>query len=100
MHYLLFYEKAPEAALLQKEYQADHRAHCQAAARSGELLLGGSLTDPEDGRAVLLFRCDRPDVVEAFAKADPYVIAGVVRRWRVRRWHTVVGPAAAHPESG
>jgi uncharacterized protein len=30
-----------------------------------------------------------------FARADPYVKNGLVTRWRVRPWTTVVGPSAA-----
>jgi uncharacterized protein len=58
--------------------------------------LGGALADPVDG-AVLLFRCDGPEVVEAFARTDPYVVQGVVTRWRVRPWTTVVGDGATNP---
>ena len=97
MHFLLFYEIAPDAPERMALYRKDHLAHCQAAVRGGELLLGGSLVEPEDGRAILLFKADRPDVVEAFAKNDPYVVTGAIKRWRVRKWHTTVGHAAAAP---
>ncbi len=40
---------------------------------------------------MLLFEADSPDVAEAFAQADPYVRAGLVKHWRVRAWTTVVG---------
>jgi uncharacterized protein YciI len=96
MHYLLFYEKAPDYAARQAPLQAPHLAHVQAAARSGELVLAGSLGDPNDGAAVLLFKADSPAVAEAFARADPYVIQGIVNKWWVRRWETVVGKDAAH----
>jgi hypothetical protein len=36
-------------------------------------------------------------VAENFAKADPYVINGLVKRWHVREWATVVGAAAVSP---
>lgn len=97
MHYLLFYEKAPDYAVRQGPLQAPHLAYVQAAVRRGELVLGGSLADPTDGAAVLLFRADTPAVAEDFAKADPYVVHGVVSRWRVRAWETVVGKDAAIP---
>jgi len=35
-------------------------------------------------------------VVEDFAKADPYVTFGLVTRWVVREWTTVLGRDAAH----
>jgi uncharacterized protein YciI len=70
--------------------------HTQAAHARGELLLGGALSDPVDA-AVLLFRGDSPAVAEAFAAADPYVTHGLITRWRVRAWATVVSDRAAVP---
>lgn len=69
----------------------------KAAARSGELVLAGSLADPVDGAALLLFRADSPAVAEQFAVADPYVVHGIISRWHVRTWTTVVGADAAMP---
>jgi hypothetical protein len=34
---------------------------------------------------------------EEFARADPYVLGGLVERWHVREWPTVVGEIAATP---
>ncbi|MFM8552093.1 MAG: YciI-like protein [Nitrospiraceae bacterium] len=97
MHYLLFYEKAPDYAARQKPLEALHLAYVQTAVKRGELVLGGSLIEPSDGTAVLLFQADSPAVVEAFAKSDPYVTQGIVTKWRVRTWDTVVGKDAANP---
>jgi len=60
------------------------------------LILGGALANPADG-AVLLFRGDSPTAAEVFAAADPYVTNGLVTRWRVREWTTVIGRDAAVP---
>jgi RadC-like JAB domain len=59
-------------------------------------VLGGALANPVDG-AVLLFRGDSPEVAETFAKSDPYVTSGLVKRWKIREWTTVVGEDAATP---
>jgi uncharacterized protein YciI len=59
-------------------------------------VLGGALANPIDG-AVLLFRGESPEVAESFALADPYVQNGLVMRWRVREWTTVVGKDAEVP---
>jgi uncharacterized protein len=91
MHYLLFYDKAPDHAERQVPHQAAHRDHCLAAVSRGELLMGGNLADPPDGSALLLFQAKSPAAAEAFARADPYVIHGIVSRWCVRAWQTVVG---------
>jgi len=47
--------------------------------------------------AVLLFQGSSPEVAARFAKADPYVANGLVTKWRVREWSTVVGRYAAVP---
>ncbi len=96
MHYLLFYDVVPDYVARRLPFRAAHLAHAWAAADRGELVLGGALAEPADG-AVLLFRCDSPAPVEAFAAGDPYVTNGVVTCWRVRVWMTVVGEAASKP---
>lgn len=99
MHYLLFYEVVPDYVERRTPFRDDHLALARAAHARGELLLGGALADPVDG-AVLLFQGDTPAVAEAFAAADPYVAHGLVTRWRVRAWTTVVGdhPAVQLPK--
>jgi uncharacterized protein YciI len=78
------------------QYRNEHLSLAWAAQARGELILAGALADPVDG-AVFLFQGDSPAIAEAFAKADPYVRNGLVTRWRVRPWTTVVGENAASP---
>lgn len=94
-HYVLLYDKAPDHAVRSGPHQPAHLAYVRAAAARGELLLAGNLSLPDDGTAMLLFAVDSPAVVEAFARGDVYVIEGVVARWRVRKWDTVVGSGVA-----
>lgn len=96
VHYLLFYEAGADYAERRKPFRDAHLTHARAAVASGELVLGGAVANPVDG-AVLLFRGDSPTAAEQFAKSDPYVINGVVKRWYVREWTTVVGDSAAIP---
>lgn len=96
MHYLLFYETAPDYLERRSEFRARHLAHAWLAADRGELLLGGALAEPVDG-AILLFQCDDPSIIEEFARNDPYVHAGIVTGWKIRPWATVVGEHAATP---
>ena len=60
----------------------------------GELVLGGAAGEPVDS-AVILFSASSPDVPASFAKADPYVVNGLVKGWHVKPWHTVVGALAS-----
>ena len=96
MHYLLFYETGADYVARRASYRAEHLKHAWAAHARGELVLAGALGDPVEG-AALLFEGASPAAAEAFAKADPYVINGLVAAWRVRPWTTVVGRDAAKP---
>ena len=96
MHYLLFYEVADDYVARRARLRSAHLEKAWAASDRGELVLGGALANPVDG-AVLLFAGDSPAVAEDFARADPYVTKGLVRRWHVREWTTVAGKAAATP---
>ncbi|AFT85749.1 YciI-like protein [Paraburkholderia phenoliruptrix] len=96
MHFLLTYDLVPDYLERRGEYRDSHLKLAWAAAERGELVLAGALTEPVD-TAVLLFTGDTPRAAEAFAEADPYVHAGLVTRWRVREWTTVVGEGAATP---
>jgi hypothetical protein len=53
-------------------------------------VLGGALADPVDG-VILLLRGESPEVAGSFARTDPGLLNGLVRRWRVREGTTVVG---------
>jgi uncharacterized protein YciI len=94
MHYLLFYDVVPDYLERRVPLRSAHLEHARAAVARGELVLGGALANPADG-AVLMFRGESPAAAEAFAHADPYVLNGLVARWRVREWTTVIGPDAA-----
>ncbi|MEQ1760973.1 MAG: YciI-like protein [Vicinamibacterales bacterium] len=94
MHYLLIYDAVPDYVERRAPLRAAHLAHARAAVARGELVLGGALANPADG-AVLLFTGESPAAAEAFAAADPYVLNGLVTRWRVREWTTVIGTGAA-----
>ena len=94
MHYLLFYDLVDDYMERRVPLRPAHLSYAREAVNRGELVLGGALADPPDS-AVLLFRSASPAVVETFARNDPYVTAGLVSRWRIREWTTVVGPDAA-----
>ncbi|MBI2187672.1 MAG: YciI family protein [Acidobacteria bacterium] len=96
MHYLLFYEVVDDYVNRRARFRAAHLALARGAVARGDLVLGGAFANPPDG-AVLLFRGTSPAVAEAFAREDPYVKNGLVTRWYVREWTTVVGELAEPP---
>ncbi len=107
-HFLLIYDLAPDYLERRGDFRGVHLRLAWEAVERGELVLGGALADPTD-QAMLLFTGEDAGVAEAFARADPYVMNGLVTEWRVRPWTTVVGRVRrarcghnnpAHPEEG
>ncbi len=96
MHYILFYDVVDDFVAKRAQFRALHLKLVQQAYERGEIVFAGALADPADG-AVLIFRGPSPEPAEAFAKADPYVTNGLVTRWRVRKWNTVVGEGSTPP---
>jgi hypothetical protein len=96
MHYLLFYEVDTDYVARRAEFRNEHLTKAWASSEAGELVMGGALANPVDG-AVLLFKGDSQAVAENFAKTDPYVLNGLVKRWYVRQWNTVAGEGSATP---
>lgn len=90
MYFLLRYEVVDDYLTRRAPLRAEHLALARAAVARGELRLGGALDEPAD-EAVLVFRGEDATSAEAFARADPYVREGLVRRWSVRRWNVVIG---------
>lgn len=95
-HFLLFYEASSDYLEKRAQYRKAHLEKAWAAHARGELVLGGALTQPTD-TAVLFFKAEGKDVVEDFARTDPYVINGLVKSWRVREWMTVAGEESVNP---
>lgn len=95
-HFLLFYDPADDYIERRPAYRDAHLEKAWTSHEAGAFVLGGALADPIDG-AVLLFTGETSAVAEEFAKADPYVVNGLVKSWRVREWTTVAGITASNP---
>ena len=96
MHYLLCYDLAADYLERRGQFRDEHLKLAWAAQERGEIVVAGALSDPAD-MAVLMFQGDSPDVAERFAKADPYVVHGLVTGYKVRQWNTVIGEMAFSP---
>jgi hypothetical protein len=96
MHLLLFYEYVEDYFEKRKPLRAAHFAYAQPFFDREELALAGAYADSPAG-AVLVFRGDRSEIAENFAKSDPYVLNGLVTSWRVRPWTTVLGDGKTLP---
>src|SRR5438105_12752833 len=83
----------PDYATKRMPYRSSHLAYAQKSVRSEEHTSELQSPEPIDS-AILLFQTPSVAAVEEFARGDPYVRYGVVTKWRVREWTTVVGKEA------
>jgi uncharacterized protein len=90
-HFVLIYYVVDNFVARRSPFREEHLQLAQAANRRGELVLAGALGDPPD-RALLLFWAPDSTTAEAFVQNDPYVINGLVTRWEVQPWATVIRP--------
>ncbi len=90
MYFVLIYKTVDNYVELRAPHRDAHLAYARKAYERGELFLGGALADPAD-EALIVFKGESPAAAEDFAKQDPYVKAGLIREWRVRRWNVVIG---------
>jgi uncharacterized protein YciI len=95
-YFALFYETVDDYVARRGQFRTAHLELARGAYARGELLLAGALADPID-RALLVFRAADKSTVENFARHDPYVTHGLVRRWEVRPWTVVIGNDPVEP---
>jgi uncharacterized protein YciI len=95
-YFALFYDTVDDYVARRAEFRPQHLELAREAHARGELLLAGALADPVD-RALLVFRAPDQRTVEEFARRDPYVTQGLVRKWEVRPWTVVIGNDPAEP---
>ena len=89
-YYALIYETVDDYVARRGEFRELHLRIAREARERGELVLAGAFDDPVD-RALLVFRANDRNKVEDFARKDPYVVNGLVKKWEVRSWKVVVG---------
>ena len=89
-YYALIYETVDDYVTRRAEFRDMHLLLARQVRERGELVLAGAFDDPVD-RALLVFRVDDKSKVEEFARKDPYVVNGLVKKWEVRSWKVVVG---------
>lgn len=93
-HFILIYDYVPDYLEKRGPVRPAHLEHARASVARDELQLGGAVPQDEPPFGLLLFKGETAQVAEDFARADPYVTQGVVAKWRVREWITVVGEGA------
>lgn len=89
-YFALAYELVDDYLARRVALREQHLKLARESNARGELILGGAFADPVD-KALLVFRVEDRSVAESFARNDPYVIQGLVKRWEVRPWTVVIG---------
>jgi hypothetical protein len=88
-YYAMIYDLVDDYMARRGTFREEHLKMAADAHARGELLMGGAFADPPD-KALMIFRVDDSKVAESFARKDPYVINGLVKRWEVRPWTVVI----------
>lgn len=88
-YYALIYETVDDYVERRGEFREMHLRMAREVRERGDLVLG-AFDDPVD-RALLIFNVDDRSRVEEFARNDPYVVNGLVKKWEIRPWRVVIG---------
>ncbi len=90
MYYMLLYDYIKDVATKRAPLRESHLAIVRQLHKDGVVVMAGAFNNPLDGAAIV-FKCDTQDEVERFVKIDPYVINGLVTKWRIREWTVAIG---------
>jgi uncharacterized protein YciI len=88
IHHILFYDYVEDILERRGPHREAHLKRIHQARERGQVVMAGALGDPVHGGAIV-FRGLEAEDIEAFAREDPYVRAGLVVGWRVERWNLV-----------
>ncbi len=95
-YFALMYEVVDDFVARRAPFRDEHLRRARESHARGKIVLAGALADPADA-ALIIFRCADRSVAEEFARRDPYVSNGLVKKWAVRPWTVVVGPQPDPP---
>jgi uncharacterized protein YciI len=70
-------------------YREAHLAYLRKLKDAGKVVMAGAFTDPVDA-ALIIYRAESKDEVEALLKNDPYVQNGLWPRVTIREWNVAV----------
>ena len=86
--YVLFYESADDVRSKAPLFFRAHVARWKEFQNEGTLLMIGTFANAQEEGSMAIFTTR--DAAEAFAKSDPFVLNGVVRRWSIREWNEAI----------
>jgi uncharacterized protein YciI len=86
VHHILFYDYVDDILERRGPYREAHLARIRDESR---IVMAGALGDPAHGAAIVFGPDATVAEIGAFAEADPYVTAGLVRASRIEPWNVV-----------
>lgn len=89
-YFALFYDVVDDFVARRTPFRPEHLRLAGEAHNRGDIVLAGALTEPAD-TALIVLHCADKSIAENFARRDPYVVNGLVKKWTVRPWTVVVG---------
>ena len=92
-YFALLYDVVDDFVVRRTPFRTEHLRLAAEGHNRGDIVLAGALSEPAD-TALIIFRCADRSVAEDFARRDPYVVNGLAKKWTVRPWNVVVGPAS------
>ena len=90
-YFALFYDVVEDFVARRAPFRTEHLRLAGEAHQRRHIVLAGALAEP--AAALIIFHCTDKSAAEDFARRDPYVVNGLVKKWTVRPWNVVVGQA-------
>ena len=87
MKTIMFYEMAPDGLSKAMAHIDGHKARLKIFHERGVLLMAGPFANPAEG-AMGIFT--NREAAEEFIQDDPFVVNGVVDKWRLVEWNEVL----------
>ncbi|RLN53304.1 hypothetical protein BBJ29_000471 [Phytophthora kernoviae] len=87
--YILRYEHVGDILDRRGPFRAEHLERAVNAKKDGHMVMGGALVNPADA-GIFIFNVEDKQLVEDFAKADPYVLNDLVTSYSIREWMVVI----------
>jgi len=87
MKTVMFYEMASDDLSKAMTHIGAHRARLNAFHERGVLLMAGPFANPIEGALGIFVS---KEAAEEFVQDDPFVVNGVVGKWRLVEWNEVL----------
>ncbi|HTX32940.1 MAG TPA: YciI family protein [Solirubrobacteraceae bacterium] len=86
--HILIYDYVDDLLERRAPFREAHLEAIRSARERGQLTLAGAVGDPPHG-GMLVFQGVSPEEIDAYARRDPYMEAGLIQDYRIERWNLV-----------